>query len=206
MAPASSIMHRFGFRILRYLDDWLVLGSSLQEIKQARDFLLGLCSELVVQVNLAKSSVTPSQALDYLGMTLHSSPLRAFPTPARVAKVLSLVEEFSSSQEQPLSRWRALVRLMSSLSTLIPCSRLWMRLLQHCLHVAGPQSSATALISWDDSCLQDLQWWSVPCHLEVGVDLSIPHPELMPFTDASDSGWGASLGDAQLSGLWSRYA
>ena len=25
MAPISSIMHRFGFRILRYLDDWLVL-------------------------------------------------------------------------------------------------------------------------------------------------------------------------------------
>ena len=28
MAPISSIMHRHGFRILRYLDDWLVLGSS----------------------------------------------------------------------------------------------------------------------------------------------------------------------------------
>ena len=28
MAPVSSIMHRYGFRILRYLDDWLVLGSS----------------------------------------------------------------------------------------------------------------------------------------------------------------------------------
>ena len=26
VAPVSSIIHRFGFRILRYLDDWLVLG------------------------------------------------------------------------------------------------------------------------------------------------------------------------------------
>ena len=206
MAPVSSIMHRFGFRILRYMDDWLVLGSSLQEIKQARDFLLGLCSELGVQVNLAKSSLTPSQVFDYLGMTLHSSPLRAFPTPARVAKVLSLVEEFSSSREQPLSLWRSFLGVMSSLSTLIPCSRLRMRVLQHRLLVAGPQSSAIVLISWDDSCLQDLRWWSVPCHIEVGVDLSLPHPELLLYTDASDSGWSASLGDAQLSGLWSRDA
>ena len=82
MAPVSSIMHRFGYRILRYLDDWLVLGSSLQEITRARDFLLTLCSELGVQVNLSKSSLTPSQTLDYLGMTLQSSPLRVFPTPA----------------------------------------------------------------------------------------------------------------------------
>ena len=27
MAPVSVIMHRYGFHILRYLDDWLVLGS-----------------------------------------------------------------------------------------------------------------------------------------------------------------------------------
>ena len=139
-------------------------------------------------------------------MTLHSSPLRAFLTPARVAKVLFLVEEFSSSQEQPLSRWRSLLGVMKSLLALIPCSRLRMRSLQLRLHVGGPQSSVIVLISWDNSCLQDLRWWSVPCHLEVGVDLSLPHPEFMLFTDASDSGWGASLGNAQLSGLWSRDA
>ena len=103
MALVSSVMHRSGFRILLYLDDWLVLGSSLQEITRARDFLLALCAELGIQVNLLKSSLTPSQRLDYLGMTLQSSPLRTFPTQARVHKVRCLVDEFSSSHEQPLS-------------------------------------------------------------------------------------------------------
>ena len=32
MAPVSSIMHHHGFRLLRYLDDWLVLGSTFQEL------------------------------------------------------------------------------------------------------------------------------------------------------------------------------
>ena len=102
MAPVSSVTHRSGFRILRYLDDWLVLGSSLQEITRARNFLLDLCAELEIHVNLPKSSLSPSQCLDYLGMTLQSSPLRAFPTQARVQKVRCLVDEFSSSHEQPL--------------------------------------------------------------------------------------------------------
>ena len=35
MAPISSIMHRQSFRLLRYLDDWLVLGSSFQELVSA---------------------------------------------------------------------------------------------------------------------------------------------------------------------------
>ena len=56
MALVSSIMHHYGFRILRYLDDWLVLGSSFQEIVLARDFLLWLCQEQGIRVNLAKSS------------------------------------------------------------------------------------------------------------------------------------------------------
>ena len=67
MALVSSVMHRSGFRILRYLDDWLVLGSSQLEITRARDFLLSLCSDLGIQVNLSKSSLHPSQRLDYLG-------------------------------------------------------------------------------------------------------------------------------------------
>ena len=66
MAPVSSIMHRYGFRILRYLDDWLILGSSFQEIVRARDFLLWLCQELGIRINLAKSSLMPSQLIDYI--------------------------------------------------------------------------------------------------------------------------------------------
>ena len=204
MAPVSSVMHHSGFRILRYLDDWLILGSSLQEITRARDFLLTLCAELGIQVNLPKSSLTPSQRLDYLGMTLQSSPLRAFPAQARVQKVRCLVDEFSSSHEQPLSLWRSLLGVMSSLSTLIPGSRLRMRSLQRRLPVCRPLDSPTAWVSWDDSCRRDLQWWSDPSHLVSGVDLSLPHPEPLLYTDASDSGWGASLGSDHLSGWWSR--
>ena len=206
MAPISSIMHRFVYQILRYLDDWLVLGSSFQEITWARDFLLWLCRELGVQVNLAKSSLTLTQTLNYLGITLQSTPLRAFPTQARIRKVLSLVEEFSSSREQPLSLWRSLLGVMSSMSALVPGSRLRMSPLQLRLNVAGPKLSEDVLVSWDDSCLPDLRWWSVANHLKVGVSLDLPHPSLLLFTDTSDSGWGALSGDDRLSGLWSPVA
>ena len=144
MAQISSIMHRFGYRILCYLDDWLVLGSSFQEITQARNFLLRLCQELGVLVNLSKSSLTPSQSLDYLGMALQTTYLRAFPTRARIQKVLSLVEEFVSSRQQPLSAWRSLLSMMSSMSALVPGARLRMRSLQLRLNVAGALASENA--------------------------------------------------------------
>ena len=92
---------------------------------------------------------------------------------------------------------------MSSLSALVLGSRLRMRSLQFHLNVAGPQASEGTLISWDDSCHPDLRWWSVTSHLGVGVSLNLPRMQLLLFTDESDSGWGASLGEGHLSGLWS---
>ena len=204
MGPVSSIMHRFGFRILRYLDDWLVLGSSFQEISRARDFLLWLCDQLGILVNLAKSTLTPTERIDYLGMTLQSSPLRAFPTQARVQKVFTLVTDFESFRQQPLALWCSLLGVMSSLSTIAPGSRLRMWSLQLRLLLAGPLPSEDVLVSWDDSCLQDLRWWSDAAHLEVGVPLDLLHPDLVSYTNALDCGWGASLGSEHLSGLWSQ--
>ena len=115
MAPVSVIMHRYGFRILWYLDDWLVLGSSFREVVRARDFLLWLCQELRIRVNPSKSSLDPSQKLDYLGMSLQTCPLRVFPTQKRVLKLSSLLQEFVSYPQQPLELWHQLLGVMSSL-------------------------------------------------------------------------------------------
>ena len=201
MAPISSIMHRFGCQIIRCLDDWLILRSSFQEITRLRDFLLWLCQELGVFVNLSKGFLDLTQTLDYVGLTLQTSPLRALPTPARIWKVLSLVDEFSSSRQKPLALWRSLLGVMSSMSMLIPGSRLPMRSLQLRLSVASPIASGYVLVSWDNSCLQDLRWWFIFSHLEVGLPLDLPHPNLL-YTNAPDSGWGASLGEDHLSVLW----
>ena len=46
MALISEVMHRHGFRLLRYLDDWLILAPTFQEVSRARDFLLFLCQQL----------------------------------------------------------------------------------------------------------------------------------------------------------------
>ena len=93
---------------------------------------------------------------------------------------------------------------MSSLTPLIPGARLRMRSLQLRLRVAGPQTSDLAQISGDDSCHRDLLWWSDASHLVGGVPLDLPHPRLLLFTNASDTGWGAALGSDHLSGLWTQ--
>ena len=91
---------------------------------------------------------------------------------------------------------------MSSLSAIVPGSRLQMRSLQLRLNASGRLLPNSTSVSWDDSCLADLRWWSIESHLLVGLPLDLPPPDLALYTNTSDSGWGAFLADDHLSGLW----
>ena len=89
------------------------------------------------------------------------------------------------------------------MSALVPGSRLCMSSLQLRLNVVGPRLSDLNWFSWDDSCLSDLRWWSDTSHLQAGLPLGLPPPDLYLFTDLSIFNWGASLADNHLSSLWS---
>ena len=56
----SAWAHSHGIRLLRYLDDWLVLSSSEREAKQAVQLLLSLCRTLGIVINKKKSDLVPS--------------------------------------------------------------------------------------------------------------------------------------------------
>ena len=178
MAPVSAIMHRHGFWILRYLDDWLALASTFQEIVRARDFLLWLCHQLGIRVNLPESSLDPSQTQDCLGMTIQTSPLRVFPTLKRVQKLSLLLQDFLSTRIHPVSIWRQLLGIMSSMSALVPGARLCIGSLQLRLNVSGPLLSEETLVPWDACCHPNLLWWSDVSHLQAGLPLGEFLPDL----------------------------
>ena len=75
-AVVSAWAHSHGIRLLRYLDDWLVLSSS--EAKQAVQSLLSICHTLGIVINEKKSDLVPSQTAKYLGMTIDTEPGRFF--------------------------------------------------------------------------------------------------------------------------------
>ena len=104
-AHISAILHRYGIRMLLYLDDWLILAESRDTCIQARDRLLHLCEELGLRVNHDKSSLVPSQTTTYLGMQILSVRFIAKPTETRVANLLNIIEEFLSSPNPPAALW-----------------------------------------------------------------------------------------------------
>ena len=202
VAPISAILHRYGIRILRYLDDWLILAESRTTCIQARDRLLHLCEELGLQVNHRKSSLVPSQDMTYLGMQILSVRFIAKPTETRVVNLLNIIEEFLSSPSPPAALWRCLLGHLSSLTLLVKGGMLRMRSLQLRLRSKWNFRDDYLRISWDPLCQEDLLWWSWAIQQRQAVDSFPTSAGLELLLRASDVGWGAIMGEQQVSGVW----
>ena len=116
MAPVSAILHSWGIRMRRYLDDWLVQSSSRESLPQDLHMVLDLCQELGIVVNLEKSNLEPSQVVQYLGVVIDAQSFVASPSPDRITRLQSTAGEFLSSADPPASIWLSLLGMLSSLS------------------------------------------------------------------------------------------
>ena len=99
-ATVSAWAHSRRVRLLRYLDDWLVLASETRAKQHVRE-LLSLCHSLGIVINEEKSDLNPSQSVEYLGMSIGTVVARAFSTVASVERFLSIARRFLSCQNPP---------------------------------------------------------------------------------------------------------
>ena len=204
-AAVSAWAHARGIRLLRYLDDWLVLSSSEKKAKESIRELLSLCRTLGIVINEKKSDLVPSQSAKYLGMTIDTGAGKVFPSLARVEKFLTVAERFCTMQSPPAQLWQVVLGHLASLERLVPHGRLRMRSLQwHLKSQWSPESDPPSLpVALPEEARRDLSWWMVRDHLLVGVRFGTPAPNLHLYSDASSSGWGAHLLDQNVSGVWS---
>ena len=171
-AAVSAWAHSRGIRLLRYLDDWLVLSSSEKKAKQAVQSLLSLCHTLEIVINEKKSDLVPSQAAKYLGMTIDTGAGKVFLSLARVEKFLSVAERFCAMESPPAQLWQVILGHLALLELLVPHGSLRMRSLQWQLKTHwSPESDPPSLpVALPEEARRDLSWWMVRDHLLTGFD------------------------------------
>ena len=88
-------------------------------------------------------------------------------------------------------------------SGLIPLGHLYLRPLQRYFHSLGLTDRFTPLRQSDPSVLASLlQQWQDLSFLTSGIPIRPFQAEFTIITDASTQGWGAHMGDSQISGTW----
>jgi hypothetical protein len=202
---AIAPMCERGVRILNYLDDWLILAQSREQLCEHRDLVLSHLSHLGLRVNWEKSKLTPGQRISFLGMELDSINMTARLTEARVQSVLNCVSTLRRRTAAPLKLFQRLLGHMASAAAVTPLGLLHMRPLQHWLHDRVPRwawQSGSCRVPVTPHCRQTLSLWSDPSFLRAGVPLEQVSRHSVVSTDASTTGWGATYNGHAASGLW----
>ncbi len=194
-----------GVRILNYLDDWLILAQSQDQLCEHRDMVLSHLSQLGLQVNWEKSKLSPVQRISFLGMELDSVSQTARLMQERAQSVLNCLNTFKNRTAAPLKQFQRLLGHMAAAAAVTPLGLLHMRPLQHWLHGRVPRwawQSGTLRVQVTPACRQTFTPWSDLSFLRAGVPLEQVSRHAVVYTDASAKGWGAMFNGHAVSGVW----
>ncbi len=193
-----------GVRILNYLDDWLILTQSLDQLCEHRDLVLSHLSQLGLRVNWEKSKLSPMQKISFLGMELDSVNQTARLMQERAQSVLNCLNMFKSRTAPPLKQFQRLLGHKAAAAAVTPLGLLHMRPLQHWLHGRVPRWAWQCGRLWVrvTAYSQTFTLWSDLSFLWARVPLEQVSRQAVVYTDASAKGWVARFNGLIVSGVW----
>ncbi len=99
---ALTPLREVGIRILNYLDDWLILAQSREQLGDHRDLVLRHLSQLGLRVNWENSNLSPVQRISFLDLELDSVSMTARLTEECAQAVLNCLSSFRGRNVVPL--------------------------------------------------------------------------------------------------------
>ena len=190
--------------IFIYLDDWLLTAPSPEILQDQVHMVSNLVQRLGFILNFQKSTLQPSQKVQFFGSQLDFTRGMVFPTEDRVQSVIQCASLLLQKVAPPARLWMRMLGLIASLKCMLPQSILHMRIIQ--LHVLGRfrshRDSLSRKISRTTQVSNALSWWTQPSNVRRGKRFVPLPPSSTLTTDASKARWGAHWGNIQLSGTW----
>ena len=193
-----------GIRIHQYLNDWLLRAPSQATCLQHTRILLDLCQELGWLVNMQKSELVPQQVFNFVGYRFDLLTGRVLPTPDRWSTLKQKVQFIKNRSSCTVRQFMSLIGLLTATEKQVWSGRLHMRPIQWHLkrHWHVPEI-LEKVIPVPVSLHPHLDWWLEEENVLRGQFLHPLQHALQVFTDASNEGWGAHLGDSTARGVWS---
>lgn len=197
----ANFFRERGIRIVVYLDDFLLLHQNPSILTQQCQFVQTHLLEMGWCINYRKSTLSPSRIVEYLGIIWDTEQnIKRLPK-EKIQKCANLIETTLANRHW--SWWLAKVLLgnLNFATSIVPLGRLHCRLIQIAANKL-PMEQRHKKFQLSEHVIAELQWWikniahSSPIH-QKGATIFIT-------TDAAKRGWGATVGNTQLSGLWSK--
>lgn len=193
-----------GVRLVWYIDDLIILGRSREETIQHGRAVAHLLQHLGFLLNWKKTTVEePTQQVEFLG-TLVNSQEMTFTVPKDKAKnirrAISLL--IHNPTNIPCRRLASAIGMIQATRWAFPPALMLTRFTQRILQTAVDKSGWTGTIPQLSTEARDELIWVHQNMLSFPTTIQPAPPSVILTTDASKTGWGATLGELTAHGFW----
>ena len=203
LKPVLAHLRSLGILVSCYIDDCIFLASSGEELIHNVKYALQLFDALGLTIHVSKSMLVPSHEVTFLGLVLNSVEMSVtLPERKRVAireKGLLLLRKAVS----PLRELASFIGLAVASDLAVPLCPLHYKYLEIFRNRAliNSKGNYDVDIALDARSREIISWWVDNVHLQSRPMFS-PPPDVELLTDASLTGWGATLGSSRTGGHW----
>ncbi|KAG1228920.1 hypothetical protein G6F35_002220 [Rhizopus arrhizus] len=191
MRFAIEPLRQQGIRLVYYLDDICVLGTTAEETKNHTQKVLSHLEKLDFLINFQKSVLTPMQQQEFLGFNFNTKTMQITVPGKKISKLMLRIKQVLKAQpRQHNCRWYA--SLMGKMTPMIPAIG---EALLHNAQMSLSTESKNELHWW-------LQWMTKKNGLPIRKTITGLEKTLMIYVDASDLGWGVNSTTIQTTGAW----
>ncbi len=194
-----------GVRILNYLDDWLILAQSQDQLCEHRVWCSRTSASWAFGSTGKRANSCQCRGSLFSVWSLDSVNQTARLTQERAQSVLNCLNTFKNRTAAPLKQFQRLLGHMKAAAAVTPLGLLHMRPLQHWLHGRVPRwawQSGTLRVQVTPACRQTFTPWSDLSFLRAGVPLEQVSRHAVVYTDSYAKGWGATFNGLAVSGVW----
>ena len=205
--PVLSQLHEEGIAVMAFLDDFLISAPTPALARTHTQRALELLESLGFSINRKKSELIPTQKLVYLGFQLDLQSFSISVPNSKLENAVSISKKAlrrARAQPLPVRTLATLAGVLTAFSATMPAARMRARPLHKLVAFALRHARGSVRARWRSaaarlsrSARQTLRWMASRERLSFAnrpTPISCdPARSVVLTTDASDSGWGATL-------------
>ena len=203
MKPVVGFLRKEGNPSVIYLDDLLCFGDSHDLCSQNIRDTISCLTKLGFLINYKKSSIIPSQRVQYLGLIFDSKLFQVTISGSKMNSIKEKIIRLSKMKECTIREFAEIIGTLVSVRYAVAYGLLYTKAFemaksQALLHNGNNYNAWMTLPSHIN---EDIKWWLskiMNCSCPIRTD----HFDLTIFTDSSLTGWGASCNDMSTHGWW----
>lgn len=205
-ATMNAIRSRWDVIVSAYMDDVLILAEEADVLRQTVLEIVDFCEALGWTINRKKSVLEPSTRFTYLGLEWDTLAMTIRKTTEKNTALKKTVKQWVRFVRSGATvRVRDLAKLIGQLSATRPQheeASLYLAKVNRLKCQAVGSDGWEARTTLTRALLPELFWWMRELRANIANDIRTFDPAVRLYTDASETGWGATIRRLNARARW----